>query len=170
MASGTISLGTIGYMTAQIVWSSSSNGSTANTSNVTATLQVAKTHSYSTWGTWTGKLNIGGNEQEFSFYAEVNNSWVTVKSFSITKAHSDSGAGSCYIYGKITGPSGTTLEGKTLEGSQTVTLDTIPRYASITSFSTTAQTLCTATLKWSTNVNVKTLLALAPVCPNNKPL
>ena len=60
MASGTISLGTIGYMTAQIVWSSSSNGSTANSSNVTATLQVAKTHSYSTWGTWTGKLNIGG--------------------------------------------------------------------------------------------------------------
>ena len=155
MASGTISLGTIGYMTAQIVWSSSSNGSTANSSNVTATLQVAKTHSYSTWGTWTGKLNIGGTEQDFSFYAEVNNSWVTVKSFSITKAHSDSGAGSCYIYGKITGPSGTTLEGKTLEGSQTVTLDTIPRYASITSFSTTAQTLSTATLKWSTNVNVK---------------
>ncbi len=153
MASGTISLGTVGYMTAQIVWSSSSNGSTANTSTVTATLQVAKTHSYTTWGTWTGNLNIGGNDQSFSIYAEVNNSWVTVKSFSITKAHNDNGTGNCYIYGKINGPSGTSLAGKSLEGSQTVTLDTIPRYASISSFSTTAQTLNTATFKWSTNVN-----------------
>ena len=43
MANGTISLGTSGAIMGQIVWSSSSNGSVANSSNVLATIQVRKT-------------------------------------------------------------------------------------------------------------------------------
>lgn len=54
---------------------------------------------------------------------------------------------------KYIGPSGTSMAGKVLSAEQTVTLDTIPRYASITSFSSTGQTLNTASFKWSTNVN-----------------
>ena len=153
MASGTISMGVDGYLEGQIVWSSSSNGSSANSSTVTASLQIRRTNSYTTTGTWTGNLNIGGTSQDYSYYSGVTNSWVTVKSFSITKGHSDDGSGSCYIYGKVVGPSGTSMAGKVLTGEQTVTLDKIPRYASITTFSGTGQTLNTASFKWATNVN-----------------
>lgn len=101
MASGTISMGIDGYLEGQIVWSSSSNGSSANSSTVTASLQIRRTNSYTTTGTWTGNLNIGGNDQDYSYYSGVTNSWVTVKSFSITKGHNDDGTGSCYIYGEV---------------------------------------------------------------------
>lgn len=153
MASGVISMGVDGYLEGQIVWSSSSNGSTANSSAVTGSIQIRRTNSYTTTGTWTGNLNIGGDDQSYSYYGGISNSWVTIKSFSITKGHNDDGTGSCYIYGKVIAPTGTSMAGKVLTAEQTVTLDTIPRYASITAFSLSAQTLCTATFKWNTNVN-----------------
>ena len=133
MASGTISLGSSGYLTGQIVWSSSSNGSSKNTSTVTASLQVKRTNSYTTTGTWTGSLNIGGTVEEFSIHKSVTNNWITLKSFNITKAHSADGSGTCYIYGKASAPTGTSLGGNSVSGSKTVTLDTIPRAATITS-------------------------------------
>lgn len=133
MASGTISLGTSGAMTGQIVWSSYSNGTAANSSNVTATIQVRRTNSYTTTGTFTGSLNIGGVNKSFSHYGNVSNSWVTVLSFTQTISHNANGSGSCYIGGTIYGPSGTSLAGLSVSNSQTVTLDTIPRQASLTS-------------------------------------
>lgn len=153
MASGTISMGVNGYLEGQIVWSSSSNGSSANSSNVSASLQIRRTNSYTTTGTWTGNLNIGGNNQSYSLHAGVSNSWVTVKSFSVTVGHSDDGSGSCYIQGRVVGPSGTTMAGLTLSAEQTVGLDKIPRYAGITTFAATGQTLNTASFKWATNNN-----------------
>ena len=133
MASGTISLGTNGYLTGRITWSSTSNGPVANSSNVTATIQAKRTNSYTTTGTWTGNLNIGGTNQTFSTHKSITDSWVTLLSFTITKAHNDNGSGTCYIQGKVNGPSGTSMAGKSVSASQTVTLDTIPRYATITS-------------------------------------
>lgn len=133
MASGTISLGTSGQIEGRITWSSSSNGTSANSSQVTATIQVRRTNSYTTTGTWTGNLNIGGENQGFSVHSAVTNSWVTMKSFTITKAHNPDGTGSCYIQGGINGPSGTSQAGKNVNGAQTVTLDKIDRWATITS-------------------------------------
>lgn len=133
MASGTISLGTNGYLTGRITWSSTSNGPVANSSSVTATIQAKRTNSYTTTGTWTGNLNIGGTNQTFSTHKSITDSWVTLLSFTITKAHNDNGTGTCYIQGKVNGPSGTSMAGKSVSASQTVTLDTIPRYATITS-------------------------------------
>lgn len=135
MASGTINMASSGYLDGQIVWSSSSNGSAKNNSTVTASLQVKRTNSYTTTGTWTGSLTIGGTKKEFSVKKSITNSWVTVLSFSITKAHEAGGSGTCYIYGKINAPSGTSLGGKSVSGSETVILDTIPREATITSAS-----------------------------------
>ena len=135
MANGTISLGTSGAILGQIVWSSSSNGTAQNSSQVTASIQVKKTSNttQSTTGTWTGNLNINGDNRNFSIRKEVSkNSWVTLSSFTITKSHNSDGTGTCYIQGKIQGPAGTSQSGSVVQGSQTVTLDTIPREATIT--------------------------------------
>ena len=135
MASGTISLGTSGAILGQIIWSSSSNGTAQNSSQVTASIQVRKTNNttQSTTGTWTGNLNINGDNRTFSIRKEVSkSSWVTLSSFTITKSHNSDGTGTCYIQGKIQGPAGTSQSSSIVQGSQTVTLDTIPRQASIT--------------------------------------
>lgn len=135
MASGTISLGTSGAIIGQIIWSSSSNGTVANSSQVTASIQVKKTSNttQSTTGTWTGNLNINGDNRTFSIRKEVSkNSWVTLSSFTITKSHNSDGTGTCYIQGKIQGPAGTSQSSSIVQGSKTVTLDTIPRQATIT--------------------------------------
>lgn len=134
MASGTISLGTSGNMKGQIVWSSKSNGTSANTSTVTATLQVAKvTSTTATTGTFWGALNIGGTSKSYEWYGSIGTSWVTVYSFSVTKAHNSNGTGTCYIGGYINGPTGTTLSGCQVSSNKTVTLDTIPRQATLIS-------------------------------------
>lgn len=133
MASGTISLGTSNQIQGQIVWSSTSNGTAANTSKVTATIQVRRTNSYTTSGHWKGALNIGGTSKSFNIYKQVTNAWVTLLSFSETIAHAASGVGTCYISGQINGPGETTQANSVVYDNATVTLDTIPRYASITS-------------------------------------
>ena len=136
-ASGTISLGTSGNMQGRIVWSSSSNGTSANTSTVTATIQVARTNSYTTTGTFTGNVYIGGNtggyNKAFSTYTSVSSSWVTLYTHTYTVPHNDNGTGTAYVGGTINGPSGTSLSGNSVSGGQNVTLDTIQRQATITS-------------------------------------
>ena len=135
MASGTITLSRTGSgpMAGRIVWSSKSNGTAANTSTVTATLSIRKTNNYDTWGTWKGSLKVGGTTKTISYYGTINSSWVEVATLTVTVTHSADGKGTCYIYGSINGPSTTTCENTNVSGSSTVTLDLIPRYATITS-------------------------------------
>lgn len=133
MASGTISLGTSNQIQGRIKWSSSSNGTDANSSEVTATIQVKRTNSYTTTGTWTGSLTIDGTKKSYSKYKEVSDSYVTLYSFSKTVKHKDNGDGTCAISGVINGPSGTSQEDSKVSESKTVTLDTIARYATLTS-------------------------------------
>lgn len=135
MASGTISLGSSGALMGQIVWSSSSNGTAANSSQVTASIQAKKSSSTSvaTKGTWKYTLNIGGTSKSDTYYGSIGTSWVTLCSFTVPVSHSNNGTGTCYISGQITAPTGTTLAGKSVSGNSTVTLDTIPRQATIVS-------------------------------------
>ena len=132
MASGTINLGTSGDIKGRITWSSTSNGTAANSSSVKATIQVARTDSYTTTGTWTGYISLNGTNYSFSKHTSVSSGWVTLLTKSITKAHADSGKGTCAIGGRIAAPSGTSQAGNAVSGSTTVTLDTIPRKATIT--------------------------------------
>ena len=135
MASGTLNLSKTGSgaMAGRIVWSSKSNGTAANTSTVTATLSVRKTNTADTWGTWKGSLKVGGTTKSISYYGTVNNSWVELATLTVTVAHSADGKGTCYIGGSLNGPSETTCAGTNVSGSSTVTLDLVPRYATITS-------------------------------------
>lgn len=152
MASGIITLAsTRDVLEGRIVWSSSSNGSSANSSNVYAEIQVRRNDGYTTTGTWTGSLNIAGTTQSFSNAGiSVNSDWVTMKSFTVNNIkHNDNGYGNCYIYGKCNGPSGTSMSGYYVEGSSTVVLDSIARYLNITSFSVKSKTINSAIISWS---------------------
>lgn len=136
MASGTITLtrSGSGILFGQIVWSSSSNGTNANTSTVTASVQIKRSDAgYTTTGTWKGSLKIGGTTTNISYYGSISGSWVTVGTLTVTVKHNTSGSGTCYIYSKINGPTETTMEGTYVSGSETVTLDTIARQAVLTS-------------------------------------
>lgn len=137
MASGTITLTAYGklpgYLNGRIVWNSTSNGTAANTSTVTAQFQISRNSSVATSGTWKGSLNVGGTTKQISYYTSVGSSWVTIDTLTTTVSHNADGSGSCYLYGILNGPTQTTLEGTYVSGSATVTLDPIARYASITS-------------------------------------
>lgn len=150
MASGTINFSSNNSnLAGKIEWSSSSNGTNANSSNVTATLYVRRTNNYTTTGTWTGTLNIGGEERSFSVHTSVSSSWVRMQSFTKTISHNNDGSGSCWISGYCNGPSGTSMSGTTVTGSQTVTLDKIARYLSITGFSIQTRQINRVVVKWS---------------------
>lgn len=136
MASGTIALTRTGsgYLTGQILWSSVSNGTQANTSTVTASLQIQRSAQNATTGTFSGNLTVGGTTESISWYGTLDSyTWVTVKTMTATVSHNADGAGSCYLYAKVNGPTGTTMAGTSVSGSATVTLDAIARYASIVS-------------------------------------
>lgn len=151
MASGTIKLGSNkANLEGRINWSSSSNGSNANTSNVWAEIQIRRNDGYTTTGIWNGSLNIGGQKQSFSVHTSVSSSWITMKSFTkYNVPHNDDGSGSCGISGYCNGPSGTSMAGATVNGSQTVTLDKIARYLSITGFSIQTKQVNKVIVKWS---------------------
>lgn len=151
MASGTIYLGSNNSkLEGRINWSSSSNGPNANTSNVWAELQVRRNDGYTTWGDWTGALNIGGEEQGFTIHESVNTGWVTMKSFTkYNVPHNDDGSGNCWISGYCNGPKGTSLASATTSGNQTVVLDKIPRYLTITGFSIETRQINRVIVKWS---------------------
>lgn len=151
MASGTIYLGSNNSkLEGRINWSSSSNGPNANTSNVWAELQVRRNDGYTTWGDWTGALNIGGEEQGFTIHESVNTGWVTMKSFTkYNVPHNDDGSGNCWISGYCNGPKGTSLASATTSGNQTVVLDKIPRYLTITGFSIETRQINKVIVKWS---------------------
>lgn len=130
MASGTITFSASGYLQGKIDWSSSSNGSVANTSTVTAKLYAKRTNGYTTKGqSWSGYVKVGSTQTNISFSSSVSvsSSWVLMATVTATVSHNDNGSGTVTISGSVKGPSGTALSGNTSSGSSTVTLDTIPR-------------------------------------------
>lgn len=157
MASGTITFNASGSLQGKIDWSSTSNGSSANTSSVTAKLYARRTDSYSTYGqSWSGYVKIDSAQTNISFSSSISvgSSWVLMATVTTTIAHNDNGTGSVTIAGSVTGPSGTALASYTSSGSQTVTLDTIARYATITSFAVKKKTINTVTLQFAANATL----------------
>ena len=135
MASGSIELvrnpGGV-YLIGRILWSSQSNGTEANTSTVTATLQLQRDAANTTTGTFKGTFTVDSTSQTISWYGALpSRTWVTIHTITATVNHNPEGAGNCYLYAKINGPGLTTMEGTYVSGTSTVTLDTIPRYAAL---------------------------------------
>lgn len=152
MASGTFNLtSTKSTLKGKIEWSSSSNGSSANSSSVTASLYIARTDSYTTKGTWSYGFNVGGTTKSGTWYGSVSSSWICIATITTTVGHSSDGSGSCYLEGYVNGPSGTTMAGYGVSGNTTVTLDKIPRYLTITSHSISKTALNSVTVSWVTD-------------------
>ena len=155
MANGVIWLtSTSSKLEGRIVWESSNNGATANTSTVIASLQVRRNDGYQTKGTWNGFLTVADRTENFSNPSTtVGSDWVTM--VRVTRndfPHADDGTSKCWINGECNGPSGTSLSGAKVSGNDTVTLDKIPRYLNITSFEIKNITINTAQVFWSTDV------------------
>lgn len=134
MANGIMTLGsTKSNLEGRVIWESSINSIVDNNSYVAGHLQVRRNDGYTTKGTWTGYLHIGGTTNSFSHSStSVGPEWVTMLEFSIIKGHNDDGTGSCYFEAVCDAPSGTSLAGHRVSGGTTVTLDTIPRTSSVT--------------------------------------
>lgn len=150
MASGTVTAtSNKSNFESRIVWSSSSNGASANTSNVYAELQGRRNDGYTTTGTWSWWMTLGSTNKNGTIHTSIGSSWVKLASMSIVQAHEDSGKGSCYLAGEITGPSGTSMSSLHTKGTATVTLDTIARYLTINSFKIQSRSINTAVVSWS---------------------
>lgn len=117
----------------RVFWESESNGSIENSSTVTAKVQIHRQAGFTTTGTWKGSINVGGKDENINYYGSVGSEWVTIKTITVTIPHNEDGTGTCYIYSKVIAPTGTSLEGLYITGSQTVSLEYIPRYARIVS-------------------------------------
>lgn len=152
-----INLGPNGNMFGHIRWDSTVQGSTAaekaqlNKSKVNGYLYVTRTDGLTTWGDFTGNININGTNRNFSVNLEVGNSWVFVGQLTdVEVPHNADGSKSITISGSVTGPSGTTWEGKTVSGSGTAVLDKIPRYA-ISVQSLNSKTETSIKMNWSSD-------------------
>ena len=82
---------------------------------------------FTTTGTWKGSLTVGGKTEAIHWFGAVSGNWVTVHAMTATVSHNTDGSGSCYLYGKVNGPTETSLEGIYVSGSATLTLETIAR-------------------------------------------
>ena len=133
MANGIINLdSTSSKLEGRIVWESSSNGSSANSSYVAGHLQIRRNDGYITTGTWNGALNVANIKvEQFSKYCRLGSDWVTMIEFAVTKGHNDDGTANSYFEAYCNGPGGTSMSGQSVSGNKTVTLDTIPRKSSV---------------------------------------
>jgi hypothetical protein len=131
------------YIIPTIIWSATQS-ITENCSYVVAELRYSRTNNYESYGYWTGSITINGTKVPLSVYEEsvgesVDNSrhiritkdsnTLAMKTPAVTVPHNADGTKSITISaaGKI---SGTALSSTTI--SSTVTLDRIPRAATLT--------------------------------------
>ena len=135
MASGSFNLtrtgSTSSYVNFVCNWSSYSNGTSANSSTVTLNIVASKSSSSSsnTWGTYNASATVNGSSQSVgntSFTLKPSGS-LTLLSKSYTVAHNSDGTKSTTISASV---GGDVMWGS---GSATITLDKIPRQASLSS-------------------------------------
>lgn len=147
MASGTITGYTDNqYIDAKIVWSSSTQVS-SNQSTVTATLYYKRNNTgYTTSGTGTFTITINGAlHSEAKYLVITENDWVAAVSHTVTVNHASDGSKSIQISASGDIPA-TSLSYTVVSG--TAVLDTIPRASAIASASNTVLgSVCS--VKWT---------------------
>lgn len=147
---------------ARVIQSHTSNGSVANSSNVTVTFQIRRTDyamiGYNYQGNAYWRINCDGQSTGNKYFTfdwgyHPQNQWWTVGSHTFTVAHN--GDGSKHI--GFDGYYYTGISPSDLGASGSATLTKIPRYANITSFKNTATTVNSATFYWTTDANCDVL-------------
>jgi len=140
-ASGSFECNPSGALQCKVEWSSVVNGSTPaeqsslNRSTITINVYGKRTDSSTTTGTFSGWACINDTSMQGTgtWQGSISNNYQLIYTYSNTVLHNANGKKDVTIYGSVTGPSGTSLAGKTSTGYRTVSLDTIPRNATITS-------------------------------------
>lgn len=149
MARGTISGTTSSsYCVSEIEWESTTDVAN-NKSTVTARLYLKRTNSYTTYGSgWSFDISIGGITTTIKpGYTEVKTTKVLMGTATVTIPHNDDGSKSITI-SATGGCPGTSVT--SINCSDTVALDNIPRASSITSVSdATLGGKCS--VKWTPN-------------------
>lgn len=159
MASGSFTFSTTNqYITGKIEWSSVSNGSTENSSNVTVKLSYKKSNqaSASTYGTLKGNLYINGTAYSYSKSVTLacNNTYSLIASKTVKINHNSDGKKSITI-DATGGISGTSFTSSNCP-AKTINLDTIPRYAE-TTIGTLSSAQTTITIPWNSNATLNAL-------------
>ena len=124
-ASGTINgSSTASNCDCRITWSSTGNTST-NSSSVTANIQIYRSGSSSTTGTFSGSLTINGTKTSISKKFSPYNwgTWATVGSATVNVKHNSDGTKSITIKGSVSN-TGTSMAG-TYSASGTAVLNTL---------------------------------------------
>lgn len=154
------------WLQGKIEWSSVSNGSNLNSSQVTAKLYIHTGTGGTSGRSWNGYLRIGNEQTTWDDMGsswsgkEIGSTYVLMKTLVATINHNDDGSGSVNISASVTGPSGTSLSNQTTKGSKLVTLDTIPQASTITCGDTTINQTATIIINkksesFSTTIYVK---------------
>ena len=126
------------YILGKIEWTAQAFSSD-NDSKVTVRIYVKKanpktTLTEPTYGSWSVQLKIADDTTNMTSTTSVLTDWVLLHTKSIIVAHGADGSKSLAISGSVTAPSSSdSYKGLTTQGSQTVTLDRIPRPTTIDS-------------------------------------
>lgn len=152
MASGSWTFGTKNsYIQGKVNWSSSSNGSSANSSNVSVSVYFRRTTSgYTSYGKVNTYCVINGgsqkNETGFSVSMSNPNTWTLVYAKNWTVGHNSDGSKQINI--RVWGNGNFSIG--SYDTNKTVTLDKIPRYTSIKTWSVAEVGKTYAKINWGT--------------------
>lgn len=152
MASGSWSFGTRNsYIQGMVNWSSSSNGSSANSSNVSVAVYFRRTnYGYTSYGKVNTYCVINGgsqqNETGFSVSMSDPNKWTLVYAKNWTVGHNSDGSKQINI--RVWGNGNFSIG--SYDTNKTVTLDKIPRYTSIKTWSVAEVGKTYAKMNWGT--------------------
>ncbi|MBO5143033.1 MAG: hypothetical protein J6C46_08640 [Clostridia bacterium] len=158
-ASGTFNVSTgNANISGYVQMTSTSNGSSANSSNVTATLYLRRTNNYtgspSSTSSFSVTFTINGTEKKVTASSRVtipnDKSYVNLGSASVTVPHNNDGTKTCSISVKTTSTN-SSFSVPLTTGS--LTLDTIPRYANITTFYLTTLSRTQIQVNWDADVS-----------------
>jgi hypothetical protein len=123
------------YIQSKITWSATQDIA-GNFSTVTATLTYSRTNSgYTTEGKWSGSITINGTTTNYSTSNTIvitQNSNTVAMTAKVKVPHDNDGKKSVYI-SCTGGMTASSISLKTTSCASTITLDTIPRQATITS-------------------------------------
>ena len=156
MASGSWTFGTgNGYIHGLVNWSSSSNGSSANSSNVSVAVYFRRTnYGYTSYGKVNTYCVINGgsqqNETGFSVSMSDPNKWTLVYAKNWTVGHNSDGSKQINI--RVWGNGNFSIG--SYDTNKTVTLDKIPRYTSIKTWSVAEAGKTYAKMNWGTTDTV----------------
>ena len=154
MASDSFEFGTSNpYIIGRCNWSQQSNGSSANTSNVSISVYFRRTNNYAvSYGTINTGVQCDSQSQwENNFSVSLSTGWVlTFARTFYNVPHNNDGSKTCYI--RVCGNANFSLGN--FDTNRNVGFDKIPRYTSITEWETTEIGQNYVKFRWATADNI----------------